>query len=120
MKTDALGVYESTETVLRSQQTQSKPTSKRTPGTPNLNPVTWGVFAGREIITPTIIEPDSFRAFSSEAYAIWSELRRVYPRGSEEERFLRDVRADRVLVNCVGQRYVGEDGKTALWDLLLS
>ena len=120
MKTDAEGVYESTETVLESRQLQGKPTSKRTPGTPNLNPVTWGVFAGREIITPTIIEPESFRVWGQEAFEIWSGWRRIYPRGSEEEKLLGDLRRNSVLVNCVGQDYVGEGGKTSLWNLLLS
>lgn len=34
------------------------------------NAVTWGVFPGKEIVTPTIIEEVSFRAWSDEAFGI--------------------------------------------------
>jgi methylenetetrahydrofolate reductase (NADPH) len=46
------------------------------------NAVTWGAFPGKEIITPTIIEEVSFRAWSEEAFGIWSEWSRVYGGGS--------------------------------------
>ncbi|KAI7084833.1 methylenetetrahydrofolate reductase-like protein, partial [Hortaea werneckii] len=36
----------------------------------SVNPVTWGTFAGKEIITPTIIEADSFKAWLEEAFGI--------------------------------------------------
>lgn len=81
------------------------------------NAVTWGVFRGKEIVTPTIIEEESFRAWSDEAYGIWEEWRRVFPRGSAEERLLKKCRDDVVLVNVVGQRFVGDDGRR-LWKIL--
>lgn len=81
------------------------------------NAVTWGVFRGHEIMTPTIIEEESFRAWSDEAYGIWDEWRRVFPRGSAEERFLSRCREDVVLVNVVGQKFVGQDGGR-LWRIL--
>lgn len=118
MKTDAAGVYESSEMIL-SKQNKRKSSSARTPGTSGINAVTWGVFRGKEIVTPTMIEPESFRAWGEEAYAIWSEWRRCFPRGSEEEKALEKMRNDVILVNIVGQKYVGEDGKK-LWSLLLS
>ena len=45
---------------------------------PATNAVTWGVFPSKEIITPTIIEEVSFRAWSEEAFGIWAEWARVY------------------------------------------
>ena len=43
------------------------------------NAVTWGAFPGKEIVTPTIIEEVSFRAWAEEAFGIWGEWRpRVY------------------------------------------
>jgi methylenetetrahydrofolate reductase (NADPH) len=94
-----------------------KVSSKPTPGLNGVNAVTWGVFRGKEIITPTIIEEQSFRAWGEEAYGIWSEWRRVFPRGSEAERFLEKCRAEMCLVNVVGQQYVGKDGEK-LWEIL--
>ncbi|ETN36700.1 methylenetetrahydrofolate reductase [Cyphellophora europaea CBS 101466] len=122
MKTDALGIYESSDTIINAESKQGKPTSKKTPGTNGINAVTWGVFRGKEIIAPTIIESESFRAWGEEAFAIWGEWRRCYPRGSKEELCLEDLRKDIVLVNVVGQEFVGGHqgrGRT-LWDILLS
>ena len=109
---------------LQTAAAASKPASHSTPSfrdstsTSIVNAVTWGVFRGREIITPTIIEEVSFRAWGEEAYGIWEEWRRVFPRGSEEEQFLRRCKEGFVLVNCVGQRFgAGEENR--LWDALL-
>lgn len=118
MKIDATGVFESTETLISaSAKKQGKITSKRTPGTSGVNSVTWGVFRSKEVISPTIIEPESFKAWSEEAFAIWHEWRRCFPKGSEEEVFLEKMRRDCVLINVVGQKYVGEQGMD-LWKLL--
>ena len=71
----------------------------------SVNAVTWGVFRGKEIVTPTIIEEVSFRAWGDEAYRIWDEWRGVYPRGSATERFLGQARNDSWLVCVVGQQF---------------
>jgi methylenetetrahydrofolate reductase (NADPH) len=84
---------------------------------PSTNAVTWGVFPGKEIVTPTIIEEVSFRAWSEEAFGIWGEWAKVYGKRSEGERLLEEVRGDAWLVNIIHHDYVERD---ALWDLLLS
>jgi methylenetetrahydrofolate reductase (NADPH) len=71
----------------------------------NVNAVTWGVFRGKEIVTPTIIEEVSFRAWGEEAFRIWDEWRRVYPRGTPTERLLEEVKNDVWLVCVVGQDF---------------
>ncbi len=81
------------------------------------NAVTWGVFPGKEIVTPTIIEEVSFRAWSEEAFGIWGEWAKIYEKGSESERFLERVRGDAWLVNIIHHDFVESD---ALWELLLS
>ncbi|KAF2448447.1 methylenetetrahydrofolate reductase 2 [Karstenula rhodostoma CBS 690.94] len=43
-----------------------------------VNPVTWGSFTGKEIVTPTIIEAVSFRSWCEEAWSIWREWQRIY------------------------------------------
>ncbi|KAI2470343.1 MTHFR-domain-containing protein [Annulohypoxylon bovei var. microspora] len=80
------------------------------------NAVTWGVFPGKEIITPTIIEEVSFRAWSEEAFGIFAEWAQVYGKGSESEKLLEKARADSWLVNIIHHGYVDKD---ALWNLLL-
>ncbi|KAG7136236.1 Methylenetetrahydrofolate reductase 2 like protein [Verticillium longisporum] len=79
------------------------------------NAVTWGVFPGKEIITPTIIEEVSFRAWSEEAFKIWGEWSRVYGRGHESEKFLQSVKDEYWLVNIIHHDFVETN---ALWDLL--
>ena len=82
----------------------------------SVNPVTWGTFAGKEIITPTIIEKVSFRAWSEEAFGIWGEWQRVHRVGSESSRLLEQVRKEYWLVNVISHAFL-EEG--ALWDMLL-
>lgn len=83
---------------------------------PSTNAVTWGVFPGKEIVTPTIIEEVSFRAWSEEAFSIWGEWAKVYGRGSESQKLLDRIREQSWLVNVIHHDYVDKD---ALWDLLL-
>lgn len=71
----------------------------------SVNAVTWGVFRGKEIVTPTIIEEVSFRAWGEEAFRIWDEWRRIYPRGSATERYLDQAKNDTWLVCVVGQQF---------------
>ncbi|RYP50695.1 hypothetical protein DL768_003839 [Monosporascus sp. mg162] len=84
---------------------------------PSTNAVTWGVFPGKEIVTPTIIEEVSFRAWSDEAFGIFAEWAKVYDKGSESAALLEAVRADVWLVNIIHHDYVDAD---ALWNLLLN
>jgi len=83
----------------------------------SVNPVTWGTFTGKEIITPTIIEAVSFRSWVEEAFGIWAEWQRVYKPGSESSRLLERVRKDYWLVNVIHHGYLEEH---ALWERLLS
>ncbi|KAM0345182.1 hypothetical protein ACHAPU_006817 [Fusarium lateritium] len=81
------------------------------------NAVTWGVFPGKEIITPTIIEEVSFRAWCEEAFGIWGEWAKVYGRGSDSEKLLNGIKDDYWLVNLIHHDFVEKD---ALWEVLLS
>ncbi|KAF1993550.1 MTHFR-domain-containing protein [Amniculicola lignicola CBS 123094] len=81
-----------------------------------VNPVTWGTFAGKEIITPTIIEAVSFRSWSEEAFSIWREWQRVYPGGGGSAKLLAGVREDVWLVNVIWGDFVEGGG---LWEFLM-
>jgi methylenetetrahydrofolate reductase (NADPH) len=81
------------------------------------NAVTWGAFPGKEIITPTIIEEVSFRAWAEEAFEIWGEWVRVYGKESPSRKVVDSVAGDVWLVNVIHHGYVEKDG---LWVLLLS
>lgn len=81
------------------------------------NAVTWGVFPGKEIVTPTIIEEVSFRAWSEEAFGIFAEWAKVYGKGTQSAKLLESTRQDSWLVNIIHHDYVDKD---ALWNLLLN
>jgi methylenetetrahydrofolate reductase (NADPH) len=81
------------------------------------NAVTWGVFPGKEIITPTIIEEVSFRAWSEEAFGIFAEWAKVYGKGTDSAKLLESIRRDSWLVNIIHHDFVDKD---ALWNLLLN
>ncbi|TQV99220.1 methylenetetrahydrofolate reductase [Cordyceps javanica] len=85
--------------------------------TSSTNAVTWGVFPGKEIVTPTIIEEVSFRAWCEEAFGIWDEWSRVYGKGSPSATLLSGIRDDYWLVNIIHHDFVDQQ---ALWDLLLA
>lgn len=37
----------------------------------SVNAVTWGVFTGREILQPTVVDPESFEAWREEAFEVY-------------------------------------------------
>ena len=81
----------------------------------SVNPVTWGAFRGKEIVTPTIIEGMSFKAWAEEAFGIWKEWSTVYKPGSDSGKLLREVREDVWLVNVIHHAYTEPE---ALWEFL--
>lgn len=81
-----------------------------------VNTVTWGVFAQKEIISPTIIEGMSFRAWVEEAFGIWAEWERCYAPASPSRKVLRAMREELWLVNVIGHSYREEQ---RLWDILV-
>ncbi|KAH3666757.1 hypothetical protein OGAPHI_003206 [Ogataea philodendri] len=80
------------------------------------NCVTWGVFPNREIVQTTIIEEESFRAWSEEAFSIWREWQLLYPRGTPSHSLIGSILDDYVNVSVIHHEYPNEQ---ALWELLL-
>ena len=45
--------------------------------------VTWGVFPGREVLQPTVVDPHAFNIWKQEAFDLWlREWARLYPADS--------------------------------------
>ena len=93
------------------------PTFESNSETEEVNSVTWGSFPGKEIVTPTIIEEISFRAWAEEAFGIWREWERCYVVGSESRKLIKGCAEEMCLVNVIGHRYRETE---ALWNILLS
>ncbi|KAL5635281.1 hypothetical protein ACGC1H_004161 [Rhizoctonia solani] len=79
------------------------------------NVVTWGVFPGKEIAQPTIIDRDSFLAWKDDAFMIWHDFGLCYPPGSPTRKLLENVIKTRWLVNIIHHDYKNSN---ALWDFL--
>lgn len=72
--------------------------------------VTWGVFPDREIVQPTVMDPQSFLAWKSEAFAVWENVwADLYPEDSASRVVLKDLQNSLFLVNVVDNDYVGGD-----------
>ncbi|CAO3699285.1 unnamed protein product [Rhizopus stolonifer] len=63
--------------------------------------VTWGVFPGKEIIQPTIIEKASFESWKEEAFGLWKEWEEQYPPNSSSQALLKEIGDSYWLVNVV-------------------
>jgi len=79
--------------------------------------VTWGVFSGKDIIQPTVVDPVSFRVWKDEAFALWLEKwGRLYSDTDEASyKVLHDIRDSHLLVNLVDNNFPAEN---CLWSLL--
>ncbi|KAF4771560.1 hypothetical protein N7455_007799 [Penicillium solitum] len=65
------------------------------------NALTWGIFAGREIIQPTIVETVSFLAWKDEAYLLGEHWSKCHDAASPSRKLIQHVMDDWHLVNIV-------------------
>merc|ERR1739838_1074105 len=78
--------------------------------------VTWGVFPGREICQPTVVDPVSFRVWKDEAFALWLEKwGRLYDGDEASRNILQEIHDSHLLVNLVDNNFPSEN---CLWELL--
>ncbi|KAJ2750087.1 methylenetetrahydrofolate reductase (NAD(P)H) met13 [Coemansia aciculifera] len=69
------------------------------------NAVTWGVFPGKEILQPTIVERVSFLAWKDEAFDFWNAWSKVYAEESLAAALLRGICSDWYLMNIVENNF---------------
>ncbi|KAG9241934.1 putative methylenetetrahydrofolate reductase 1 [Calycina marina] len=65
------------------------------------NAVTWGVFPGKEIVQPTIVETISFLAWKDEAYQLGTDWAKCHPAGSLSRDLINHMMDKWYLVNIV-------------------
>ena len=63
------------------------------------NAVTWGVFPGKEIVQPTIVETISFLAWKDEAFRLGSDWARCHAASSPSRRLIDNIMENWYLVN---------------------
>ena len=72
--------------------------------------VTWGVFPGREVIQPTVVDPESFLVWKDEAFSLWlAGWASIYDEGSESYELVHDIHDQYYLVNIVDSDFVQGD-----------
>jgi len=78
--------------------------------------VTWGVFPGREIIQPTVVDPESYLVWKDEAFALWTEeWANLYPPESKSAQVIQSIASDYYLVNIVDNEFPKD---TCIYELL--
>eukprot|EP00656_Telonema_subtile_P011773 TRINITY_DN15868_c0_g1_i1.p1 TRINITY_DN15868_c0_g1~~TRINITY_DN15868_c0_g1_i1.p1 ORF type:complete len:687 (+),score=108.24 TRINITY_DN15868_c0_g1_i1:79-2139(+) len=88
----------------------------------NVNAVTWGVFPGREILQPTVVDPDSFVTWREEAFALWKVWSTIYEKRSTSRLLIDKLRTTYWLVNVVDNDFVkgssSHNGLGCIYDII--
>ena len=72
--------------------------------------VTWGVFPGKEIIQPTVVDTEVFKIWKDEAFQLWlDEWRSLYEPGSRSWEVISSIHQNYYLLNIVENNYVSGD-----------
>ena len=73
----------------------------------SVNAVTWGVFPGKEIMQPTIVDTRSFLIWKDEAFSLWiDDWANIYDAKSKSYKLLNDIYNTFYLVNIVDNNFV--------------
>lgn len=85
-----------------------RPQGENITNAPDLQPnaVTWGIFPGREIIQPTVVDPVSFMFWKDEAFALWVEQwGKLYEEESPSRLIIQYIHDNYFLVNLVDNEF---------------
>jgi methylenetetrahydrofolate reductase (NADPH) len=80
------------------------------------NAVTWGVFPGKEIVQPTIVEAVSFLAWKDEFYRLGQQWANCHASTSPSRYVIEDVMDTWYLINIVHNNFQEENGLFPLFD----
>lgn len=80
------------------------------------NAVTWGVFPGKEIVQPTIVETISFLAWKDEAFRLGTDWANCYPAESPSRQLIESVMNNWYLINIVDNDFHSARGIFELFD----
>ncbi|OJJ82359.1 methylenetetrahydrofolate reductase (NAD(P)H) MET13 [Aspergillus glaucus CBS 516.65] len=69
------------------------------------NALTWGIFAGREVIQPTIVETVSFLAWKDEAYRLGEDWAKCHDAASPSRKLIQNLVDNWSLVNIVNNDF---------------
>jgi len=76
----------------------------------HVSAVTWGVFPGKEILQPTVVDTESFLVWKDEAFALWrTQWASLYEEGSQSRSLLERIVGTYFLVNLVDNNFIDGD-----------
>lgn len=76
----------------------------------SVNAVTWGVFPGKEILQPTVVDSSSFLAWKNEAFELWrAQWGAAYEDGTSSKKVIEEIHSTYYLVNIVDNDYTNQD-----------
>lgn len=80
--------------------------------------VTWGIFPGKEVMQPTVVDPVAFQSWKVEAFGLWREQwGKLYPEGSTSRKIINNIIDNYCLVNLVDNEYPLQ---TCLFEIVLN
>jgi methylenetetrahydrofolate reductase (NADPH) len=79
--------------------------------------VTWGVFPGREIQQPTVVDAASFKAWKDEAFALWDMFLEVNTANDAQKQTVNNIAESWFLVNVVDNNFLSGDLFKGMIDL---
>lgn len=77
--------------------------------TKHTNAVTWGVFPGKEIVQPTVVDSESFVVWKDEAFTVWKSWAHKYATGTPTRTVLDTMIGSYFLVNVVDNNFIDSD-----------
>ncbi|KAL9577105.1 MAG: hypothetical protein Q9203_007579 [Teloschistes exilis] len=80
------------------------------------NAVTWGVFPGKEIVQPTIVETISFLAWKDEAFRLGTDWANCHPAGSASRQLIEGIMNNWYLINIVDNDFHSTRGIFELFE----
>lgn len=80
--------------------------------------LTWGVFPSREIVQPTIFDPQAFCVWAEEAFSLWTSMwLDLYEPDSDSYNLIEDIRDTYFLVAIIDNDFMSEDG-SQIWNAM--
>ena len=89
-------------------------------GMKGVTALTWGVFPNKEILQPTVFDPDTFVVWSEEAFQLWtSAWAELYDDESESSALLYDIHDTYYLVAIIDHEYIDSDLYSVFTDAII-
>jgi len=78
--------------------------------------LTWGVFPNREIVQPTVFDPNTFLVWKEEAFSLWTSMwLNLYDYDSQSYELVQHIRDSYYLCAIINNDYISETEDFSIW-----